>query len=197
MKRVGIFGGSFNPIHNGHLGVARAAVAQGAVDEVWLMLSPQNPLKRSADLPDECLRFRWVERAVEGEERLRACDFELALPRPSYTWKTLEALTAAYPDCDFSLVIGGDNWEHFRRWARWATILQRHRLIVYPRSVAPLPSAAPSTFAPLPPDAILLDLPLFPYSSTEVRRRLAARLDVADMLPPAILEECRRVYAVR
>ena len=114
MKKVAIFGGSFNPIHTGHIALAQAVQQQCGLDEVWLMVSPQNPLKRNdADLLDDSLRFEMAQKALEGVEGVKACDYEF-----HYT---------------LTLLIGGDNWAHFQRWRHWKDILWHHDVIVYPR----------------------------------------------------------------
>jgi nicotinate-nucleotide adenylyltransferase len=116
VKRVAIYGGSFNPIHRGHLAVAQCAVEQGAADEVWLMVSPQNPLKAADGLMDEQVRLLLAQRATRNLPAVRVSDFEFHLPRPSYTWRTLSALQQHYPDCRFTLLVGSDNWALFPRW---------------------------------------------------------------------------------
>lgn len=133
-NKVGIFGGSFNPIHLGHTALAAAICDRGLVDEVWFMVSPQNPFKVDEELLDEQRRLAMVRLAVAGDERLRASDFEFTLPRPSYTSVTLRALTDAYPDTEFSLIIGEDNWDAFDRWHEADYILTHHPIIVYPRA---------------------------------------------------------------
>lgn len=188
-NRIAIFGGSFNPIHNGHLAIAQAAIEQNLADEVWLMVSPQNPLKEQSDLADENLRFAMVEKAVKEIEGIEACDIEFQLPRPSYTWKTLEALRKHFPFLEFSLLIGGDNLAVFDRWANGEEILRHHRLIVYPREGSPIDAAT------LPPQVQLLEAPLFPFSSTDIRKALRAREDTSAMIPAAILDDCIRIYS--
>ena len=112
--RTGIFGGSFNPVHIGHLALANYLCEYGEVDEVWLLVSPQNPFKQQSELLDDHTRLELVQKAVAGYSRFRASDFEFSLPRPSYTIHTLQALSAAYPEREFYLIIGADNWQAFQ-----------------------------------------------------------------------------------
>ena len=190
MKRIGIFGGSFNPVHLGHPALAAYLCEQGLVDEVWMMVSPQNPLKQNLELLDEERRLTMMQLAVAPYPTLQACNFEFHLPRPSYTYHTLQALREAYPDCTFSLIIGEDNWQHFDRWYRSEEILHETPIIVYPRnSVESLEQSVEekkqrSTFQFQL--SILENPPLFPYSSTEVRNTLAAGNDISHMLHPDV-----------
>ena len=181
MIRTAIFGGSFNPIHNGHVRLAQKIVEQGWVDELWLMVSPQNPLKQQHGLLDEKIRLDLARRAVSDIPGVEACDFEFHLERPSFTWKTLEALRIAYPGREFSLVIGGDNWEIFPKWAHYEEILAQCPLIIYPREGY---TVNPSD---LPVTAHLIEAPLFPWSSTQIREALIKGDDVGEMLPAAII----------
>ena len=107
MIKVGLFGGSFNPIHIGHIALAKAALKECELDEVWLMVSPQNPLKQQEDLLPDRLRYEMAQRALEGIEGVKASDYEFRLPKPSYTWNTLQHLVEDYLDCEFVLLIGG------------------------------------------------------------------------------------------
>lgn len=187
MKRIAVFGGSFNPVHYGHIGVARRVMEENLADEVWLMVSPRNPLKEQSGLLDERIRLDLVRLAVADVPGVVACDFEFALPRPSYSWQTLAALTKIYPEASFSLVIGSDNWLLFPKWAHYEEILDRYSLIVYPR---------PGFFvraSSLPDNVRLLDAPLFPWSSTDVRNRLRQGGDVSDMVPPSVAERLRNL----
>ena len=179
MKRIGIFGGSFNPIHNGHIALAQAVLRQCALDEVWLMVSPQNPLKQnSTDLLDDQLRLQMAEKALEGVEGVKACDDEFRLPKPSYTWNTLQHLSKDYPDYTFSLLIGGDNWAHFTRWRHWKDILRCHQVIVYPRE------DYPGT----------IDVPLLDVSSTEIRQRVREGKSIEGMVPDSIIPLVKKYY---
>ena len=179
MKRIGIFGGSFNPIHNGHIALAQAVLRQCALDEVWLMVSPQNPLKQnSTDLLDDHLRLQMAEKALEGVDGVKACDYEFSLPKPSYTWNTLQHLSKDYPDYTFSLLIGGDNWAHFTRWRHWKDILRCHQVIVYPRE------DYPGT----------IDVPLLDVSSTEIRQRVREGKSIEGMVPDSIIPLVEKYY---
>ena len=179
MKRIGIFGGSFNPIHTGHIALAQAVQKQCGLDEVWLMVSPQNPLKRNdSDLLDDQLRLQIAQKALEGVEGVKACDYEFHLPKPSYTWNTLQHLTKDYPDHTFILLIGGDNWAHFERWRHWQDILRTYDVIVYPRD------EHPGT----------IDVPLLDVSSTEIRRRVKAGESISGLVPKSIVSMVETVY---
>lgn len=171
MIKTGLFGGSFNPIHNGHIALAQAVLRQCQLDEVWLMVSPQNPLKRNdSDLLDDALRFEMAQKALEGVEGVKACDYEFRLPKPSYTWNTLQHLSADYPDYEFFLLMGGDNWAHFERWRHWKDILRNYEVIVYPRN------NNPGT----------INVPLLDVSSTEIRQKVRAGERISGLVPEAI-----------
>ena len=131
--KVGIFGGSFDPIHNGHISLAQYVLDHTDLDEVWLMVSPLNPLKPQGYVASDRERLEMARLAVAGHPGIKVSDFEFTLPIPSYTYNTLAKLKEAYPDCDFRLIIGGDNWADFDRWRNPQEILDEFGLIVYPR----------------------------------------------------------------
>ena len=202
--RIGIFGGSFNPIHLGHIALAQAAIEQQLVDEVWLLVSPMNPLKvNKAMLPEED-RLRLAEKALSSADQfpvptastlgcIHASDFEFHHERPNYTWKTLEALEAAYPNHKFSLIIGGDNWAIFDRWVKADLIRARNNIYVYPREGCEI---LPDSAGRMP--TAVIDAPLYPFSSTVIREAIAQDAPdevLATMLPKAIINDCRRLYA--
>ena len=178
-QRVAIFGGSFDPIHNGHLSLAGEVISRGLADEVWLMVTPQNPHKQDKILSDERLRFQMAQLAVEGMDGVKACDFEFSLPRPSYTLTTLTALDEAFPDKEFCLLIGADNWEKFDRWYKGDEILSRYGIIVYPRGSEGEP--------PLPSGVRWLPAKLYDISSTMVRAAVAAGNDIAGLVPATVV----------
>lgn len=194
MKRVALFGGSFNPIHLGHLALAREVVSRGLADETWLMVSPHNPLKPSADLLDETLRFEMACIATADQPAVRASDFEFSLPRPSFTWRTLEALRLSHPDTQFVLLVGADNWACFNRWANYEEILQSTPIIIYPREGYEFEeNKLPAGVTLLNPER------LYPFSSTDIRRAFREGADVSRMLPPAVEAFIRRrgLYGAR
>lgn len=188
MKRIGIFGGTFDPPHAGHLGVARAALHSGEVDKVWMMVSPENPFKTGRAITPAEERLRMVQLAIDSlppadREGIHASGFELGLPKPTYTVSTLRALGDAYPDCHFMLIVGGDNLSAFSRWREPDEIIRDYGLIIYPR-----PGDSDWDPSRLPSGCVVLkDMPLFPYSSTEVRRAASADPDkIREMLPAEV-----------
>ena len=173
MIRTGIFGGSFNPIHKGHISLARQLRQKAELDEVWLMVSPQNPLKASADLLDDEIRMQMARLAVEGEEGIIASDYEMHLPKPSYTWNTLQALNKDYPDREFVLMIGGDNWQLFDKWYHADDIRKNYQIIVYPRRGF---------------EGGIDGLDLIDISSTNIRERIKAGKGIKRLVPKAVAE---------
>lgn len=184
MRRTitGIYGGSFNPIHNGHIRLAHSFLEGAGLDEVWLMVSPQNPLKRNGSLIDDDIRLRMVQAALEGCDRLKACDYEFRLPRPSYTWHTLQAISREYADREFVLLIGGDNWQHFGSWYHHDDILQNYRIAIYPRPGSNIDPVS------LPEGVTLLDTELIDISSTQVRDMIKNGEDISHLVPPRTAE---------
>lgn len=166
---IGIFGGSFNPIHLGHTQLAKYIVDHTSLDEVWLMVSPSNPLKEAHSLIDEQTRYELAQLATAKIPRVTACDFEFALPRPSYTIQTLQALQKAWPQHQFALIIGTDNMAIFHRWLDYETILRDFPIFVYPRQGDDLAALIER----YPTMHIISGAPLFPVSSTRIREALA------------------------
>lgn len=185
---TGIFGGSFNPIHCGHIALARRLLDTAGLDEIWFMVSPQNPLKRQSDLLDDGQRLEIVRQALLGEPRLEACDYEFRLPRPSYTWETLRRMSAEWPDRRFTLLIGADNWQAFDHWHRGADIVSNYPVVIYPRLGSTVDRAS------LPAGVTLADTPLLDISSTEVRRRIRRGEPIDGMVPECVKEKIMECY---
>lgn len=174
--KVGIYGGSFNPIHFGHVGLVKWVAEHSDLDEVWLMVSPNNPLKTNADLKGKYdLRTNFAARLEAAQQALaetpctkilRASDFEDGLPRPSYTANTLRELQNTFPEHEFSLIIGADNWAIIEKWKEYEFVLTNFRVFVYPRTGYPL---EPRKNIPAANVVFCQDAPLFDISSTQLR----------------------------
>lgn len=162
---IGIYGGSFNPVHFGHTGLAQWIVEHTDLDEVWMLVTPNNPIKPTSMLADEQIRLTTVKNAVADIPRVVASDFEFNLPRPSYTANTLRELLAHYPEHQFTLIIGEDNWFIHERWREWEWIKSNIRIFVYPRR-QPAPSSNEKSECPY----MLQNAPYFDISSTEIRQ---------------------------
>ena len=184
MARIGIFGGSFNPIHVGHIALARQLLRLARLDEILFVVSPLNPFKKQAtDLMADDYRLALVEMALQEEPKMRACDVEFHLSKPSYMWRTLEHLRQSRPDDEFVLIIGADNWLAFNRWAHYEEILSRYELAVYPRPGYPIDTTS------LPTNVHVYSTMLFPENSTEIRRRLVAGESIHGLVPLKIETE--------
>ncbi len=189
--KVGIYGGSFNPIHFGHTGLAKWVLEHTDLDEVWLMVSPNNPLKDKSILADEQERLEKAREAIGdgilaiGDEakgkRVVVSDFEFHLPRPTYTANTLRALAREYPEHEFTLIIGEDNLQIFDQWREYQYILDNYRVFVYPRrdkagtqgATQPAAGTQPrEATLPAKGTIFLTGAPYFDISSTELRKNL-------------------------
>ena len=161
MIKTGIFGGSFNPIHNGHISLARQLKEKASLDEVWLMVSPQNPMKQQADLLSDEVRLQMARLALEHETDIVASDYEIHLPKPSYTWLTLQAL--------------------FDKWYHADDILQNYQLVVYPRR-----DAQTKQKKVLPASVMMVEAKLLDISSTEIRQRIREGRSIQKLVPPSV-----------
>jgi len=182
-KRTGIFGGSFNPIHIGHLALANYLCEYSDLDELWFMVSPQNPLKISSDMLEDTKRLSLVNIAIEGYSKFRASDFEFTLPKPSYTINTLDALKTAYPDREFFLIIGADNWLSFHKWKDNERLIRENMIFIYPRPGITIDVES------LPKNARLLDTPLIEVSSTFIRESIRSGKDIRYFLHPEVYKK--------
>jgi nicotinate-nucleotide adenylyltransferase len=185
--QIAIFSGSFNPIHNGHLAIAREVLLQGAADELWFLVSPQNPLKKEVDLLPEADRLTMVKLAIENEQGMKSSDFEFHLPRPTYTILTLQSLQTNYPQHDFKLLIGSDNLAIFDKWFEFQRIIDQFGLIVYPRpgfNTENLPKFQNTTY---------ISAPLINLSATAIREKLTKGESIIGMVPEKVelfLRQC-------
>ena len=179
MPRIGIYGGSFNPVHFGHVGLAKWVIEHTDLDELWLMVSPNNPLKPAGILAPEEERLAAVKEAIQGIKGVKASDFEFTLSRPSYTANTLRELQKKFPAYEFTLVIGEDNIEIFDRWREYEYILANFRIFVYPRresisgeaGLSANRSWSETVFESKPVKELMFlsEAPLFDISSSSIR----------------------------
>lgn len=187
MKEIGLFFGTFNPIHVGHLIIANYVAHVAPLREVWLVVTPQNPHKAKATLLDDRHRLDMVRTAVEDNPRLRASDVEFYLPKPSYTVHTLAHLSEKYPDKEFSLIMGEDNLRTLHKWKNHEVIRDRHKIYVYPRaqgSGETVPDPVPEDESSVRHGANIrrLEAPVMNLSSSFVRAALSRGEDVRYIL---------------
>ena len=181
---TGIYAGSFNPVHIGHLALANWLCEYTELDEVWFLVSPQNPFKEKSGLIDDQLRFEWVRKAVAGYPRFKASDIEFGMPQPSYTIDTLTLLSERYPDREFYLIIGADNVANFHKWKAADRLISDFHILVYPREG--YSSVIPAAFQQ---SMKLVNAPLFEVSSSFIREACAEGRDVRFFLPESIRED--------
>lgn len=176
-KKIGLFFGSFNPIHVGHLILANYMVEFCAMDELWFVVSPQNPFKETKSLLPEIHRFAIADRAVEDDERFKVSNIEFQLPKPSYTVDTLAHLQEKHPNYDFSLIMGEDNLTHLHKWKNAEVILNNHSIYVYPR-----PDAGKGVFNDHP-NVHQVDAPMVEISASFIRKAIKDGKDVSWFVP--------------
>ena len=178
MKSIGLFFGSFNPIHLGHTNLAEYIFRFSGVDGIWFIVSPRNPLKEQSELIDENLRLKMLQLATGDKDYLVASDIEFDLPKPSYTIKTLNTLSEIFPEDDFILLIGSDNMQIFDQWKDYQTILDDYSVLVYPREGYPYEEYEER----YPEMQILEEAPFFDVSSTQIRELIKNNQDVSHWL---------------
>lgn len=177
---VGLFFGSFNPIHTGHLIVAQAMLNDGEVEEVWFVVSPQNPLKDSKSLIHHFDRIDMVELAIEGNGRFKASDIEFNLPKPSYTADTLAYLSGKYPERDFKLIIGEDNLKSLPKWKNYEAILENYGLLVYARQ------GAGSALFKDHRNVRFIAAPLINISASYIRKKIRQQQSIRYLVPEKV-----------
>ena len=176
--RTALFGGTFDPLHNGHLAIAQSVLDMGLASEVWMLITPCNPWKTDQELLDDKLRYDMAVEAVKDMKGIHVSDHEFHLPLPSYTANTLRHLSADYPDREFILTIGADNWVKFNEWRDYSFIESNYRIIVYPRKGCDVKE--------LPAGVTLLDSPLEDYSSTDIRNLIRSGKPIDEMVPASV-----------
>ncbi|MBQ6770205.1 MAG: nicotinate-nucleotide adenylyltransferase [Bacteroidales bacterium] len=177
MKKVGIYSGSFNPIHHGHVMLANYLVEFSDLDELWFVVSPQNPLKQKSELLDDQERLKMVQLAVGDDPRFRVSDVEMHLPRPSYTINTLTALSEQHLDCQFVFICGMDSLQNFKNWREYQRILDNYQLLVFPREGYDGGDLINY------PSVTILKTPILEISSTFIRQCISEGRDVRHFMP--------------
>jgi nicotinate-nucleotide adenylyltransferase len=184
-KSVGLFFGSFNPIHVGHLIIANTILEEAIIDEVWFIVSPQNPFKNQNSLAHEFDRFDLVEAAITDHFHMKASNIEFQMPKPSYTSDTLAYLTDKYPYHKFKLIIGQDNLKSFPKWKNHEVILSQYGLLVYPR-----PNSKHSDLENHP-NVKFVEAPQLDISATFIRKSIKNNRSVKYLVPDAVLDRIK------
>src|SRR6187549_2233736 len=182
-KRIGLFFGSFNPIHTGHLVIAEYMATRTDLQQVWFVVSPHNPLKLRSTLANDFDRLHMVQLAIEDNPRLKASNIEFALPKPSYTIDTMVYLHEKYPQHEFSLIMGSDNLESLHKWKNYELLLERYPIHLYQREGALVDSASGPKG-----DIRYYDVPLMKISSTYIRESIAAGHSIRYMVPDNVYQ---------
>ena len=181
--KIGLYFGSYNPIHIGHQIIANSMLAHTDMDEVWFVVSPQNPFKANQQLLDDQERVEMVRLAVEDNPRIKVCDIELSLPRPSYTYTTLCHLHKLHPNHEFRLIMGSDNLEHFDRWRNFEDIVAEHQVYVFPRPNHPLGRWENH------PAIHWVECPQMEISSSYIRKEIAEGRSAQYLLAPKVWQQ--------
>ncbi len=189
--KIGLFFGSFNPIHIGHLAIANIMAETADFEQVWFVVSPQSPFKKIKGLAHEFDRLDMVEAAIYDNEKLKATDIEFGMPKPSYTIDTLAYLSDKYPTHNFSLIIGEDNLKSFQKWKNHEVILKNHGIYVYPR-----PNTGHSQLKDHP-SVHWVKSPLFDISATFIRNLLQLNKSIKYLVPEAVIDliKARKLYS--
>ncbi len=182
---IGLYFGSFNPIHHGHLIIAQHVLENAAIKELWFIISPQNPFKQSSSLLNEHHRYFLVQEAIEGELKMRASNIEFNLPKPSYTADTLAYLREQYPQHRFHLVMGSDSYSNFDKWKNPGSILENHPIIIYKRPGFEVSAKHGGTVS-------ILQAPMLEISSTHIRELIRKGASIRYFVPDSVAKEIER-----
>jgi len=185
--KIGLYFGSFNPVHIGHMAIANYMTGFTDMDQLWFVISPQNPFKKRVTLLEDHKRRALLELAVEGDERFRVCDIEFRLPKPSYTVDTLAYLKELHPGHEFILIMGSDGLPTFRKWKNYKVIEENYKRYIYPRPGYPVDRDEH-------PNCTVVNAPMMEISSTFIRDSLKSRIDIRHFLPPKVYEYLMQMH---
>jgi nicotinate-nucleotide adenylyltransferase len=183
--KIGLYFGSFNPVHVGHLLIATHIANTTPLDQVWFVVSPQNPFKASSSLLNEYHRLHLVNIAIEGEQKLKTSTVEFKLPKPSYTVDTLAYLTEKYPDHEFAIIMGSDGFQNLDKWKNYETLVKNYSFYIYRRPGFEVTE----TFGAA---ATILDAPLLEISSTHIRKLIKEKKSIRFLVPDVVKEEIEK-----
>lgn len=179
---LGLYFGSFNPIHIGHLIIANHILNTTEVKRIWFVVSPQNPHKSSGGLLNEYDRLYLVQKAIEGDPRLKAVDIEFSLPKPSYTASTLIYLREKYPDQQFQIIMGSDSFQNLSNWKNAGFIIKNYKLIIYKRPDFEIHNIVNA-------DICVMDAPLLEISASYIRKLVIEKKSIRYLVPQSIEDE--------
>lgn len=183
--RIGLYFGSFNPIHHGHLIIASHVADNTDCQQVWFIVTPQNPLKAQNSLLNEAHRKHLLDLSIEGDPRLKTSNIEFKLPKPSYTIDTLTHLSDQYPQHNFSVIMGSDAFTNIRRWKNWETLLKNYSILIYERPGFPIDPQLMKN------DSKILQAPLLQISSTLIRKLIKDDQSIRYLVPDIVAEEIK------
>ncbi len=183
--KIGLYFGSFNPIHNGHLIIANHIAQNSELNQVWFVVSPHNPLKLKTSLLNEYARLHLIKIAIEGENNLKTCNIEFDLPKPSYTIDSLIYLQEKYPMHNFNIIMGSDSFQNIKKWKNYQQIINNYSIYIYNRPEYILNNN-------LGDNIKIIDAPLIQISSTNIRKMITAKKSIAFLVPTIVKEEIEK-----
>jgi len=179
---IGLYFGSFNPIHIGHLIIANHVLNETPINKIWFIVSPQNPFKESKTLLNEFDRLHLVRLATQDDNRIRCSDIEFNLPKPSYTSNTLAFLSEKYPEHKFSIIMGSDSYQNLDKWKNFETIINNYSIYVYKREGYEIKK----TFDK---EAVILNAPIIQISASQIREHIRSAKSIRYLVPEIVREE--------